>query len=158
MTETTTTAKKTKAHPLDIPWFLDAKNPINIARQKANAHQPELKDGFVTRRTTAPVKDVVAEQTAPVTPTVKPVATVINPTPVIAPKPKKAKLSGSEIIRVLVKEFGHKPGSKAEIKSAGLRDGMTVAEYMSDNLGIAGKWHTSHISHCVGKAFIKLEN
>jgi hypothetical protein len=77
-------------------------------------------------------------------------------------KPKKPKTTqgdalASAVIRVLTTDFGHRPGSKAEIKSNGFRDGMTVAEYMANDLGIKGKWHMSHINHCLGKNFIKLE-
>ena len=87
----------------------------------------------------------------------KPDKVIDVPAPKPVAKPTKGKLSGDAVIRVLVTEFGHKAGSKAEAKSAALKDGMTVAEYMAIDLGYAGKWHSSHISHCIGKNFIKME-
>jgi len=155
MTEATE-AKKDDVDPFEIPWFLDAKNPENIARRAelAKILTAKMATKAAPKRASRPAKSVATMPKAEQVIT-KPHMTIAVPAP--ACKPKNSKLNGDMIIRVLVKEFGHKAGSKAEIKSAALKDGMTVAEYMANDLGISGKWHSSHLSHCVSKNFIKLE-
>jgi len=147
----------TKAtHPMDIPWMLDAKNPVNIAAREARrtARPQRVEPAGELKHMLRPAKSVTTMPTASKPDTPAPVA---MPRPA-AVKTRSSKVNGKAVIRVLVTEFGHKVGTKAEKKSAGLRDGMTVAEYMANDLGIAGKWHGSHISHCLGKGFIKLED
>ncbi len=138
---------------LSIPWFLDATNPVNVERRKKlkkelEAARPAPAKAFKQVR---PAKSVQTDLTVP----------KAKPSPTARPAPAKVtkdKQADTRIIRVLVSEFGHKTGSQAETKSNGFRDGMTVAEYMADSLGLKGKWHKSHISHCVSKGFIKLED
>lgn len=96
----------------------------------------------------------VAAKPTPQVETVKPKAAKVKS----APKARKPKGEDKRVIRVLTTDFGHKPGSKAETKSKALQDGMTVAEYMANNLGIPGNWHMGHINHCLGKGFIKLDD
>ncbi len=169
MTEATYTVAEyedaERENALIIPWFLDAKNPENVKRRLARAKLLVNKTPkkVTPKRVSKPAKSVAtmptaeAEQPAPKPAKAKP-AKATPPAPKAASMPTKGKLNGDAIIRVLVTEFGHKAGSKAETKSAALKDGMTVAEYMALDLGFAGKWHSSHISHCVGKKFIKLED
>lgn len=153
---------------LEIPWFLDAKNPVNIAIREKTAGQL----AFETKRRNPtfqhkPAKSVQTD------PTAKPdsktniakkaakqtgVEVVNIPLQPGGTADFKGSPTTSQIIRVLTMDFGHKAGSKAETKSNGFRDGMTVDEYMSNDLGISGKWHKSHIKHCVDKGFIKLED
>lgn len=166
MTEATYTDEEYKDAMADnslMPsWFLNTKNPDNIKRraERAKLYAAAAPTKATPARVSKPAKSVAtmpaaeAEQPAPKPAKTKP-AKVTPSKP--AATPKTGKLNGSAIIRVLVTEFGHKAGSKAEAKSSALKDGMTVAEYMADDLGISGKWHSSHISHCVGKKFIKLE-
>ena len=142
---------------MEIPKFLDLSNPANVkARDLAReaykaARMHAIRNAAKAPKVkTNPPKSVVT-QPAPQKPVSKPAVKV-------AAKAKKSGKYGADaVIRVLVKEFGHKVGSKAEAKSAALVDGMTVAEYTANNLGFESKWHASHISHCVGKGFIKLE-
>lgn len=163
MTEATYTAADYEAamaeNSLTIPWFLNAKNPDNIKRRadRAEAHAIKPSTKSPPKRVAKPAKSVATMPKAEQVVT-KPEKVIDVPAP--APKPtttKKGKLNGDAIIRVLVTEFGHKAGSKAEAKSAAMEDGMTVAEYMAIDLGYAGKWHSSHLSHCIGKNFIRLE-
>lgn len=147
----------TKFNILESPWYLNPRNPVVKARrdERIRIFQAELTTKAAPKRFSfKPAKSVATMPTA--------TQAVTKPTKVIAvpqtaPKPE-GKLNGSAIIRVLVTEFGHKAGSKAEAKSAALKDGMTVAEYMATDLGFTGKWHSSHLSHCIGKKFIKLED
>ncbi len=161
MTEATYTDTEydaaTQVNLLAIPWCLNVNNPVNIAAREARRTarpQKKVEPAGELKHMLRPAKSVTTMPAASNPDTPAPVAT---PRPA-AVKTRSSKVNGAAIIRVLVTEFGHKVGSKAEKKSAGLRDGMTVAEYMADDLGIAGKWHGSHISHCLGKNFIKLED
>lgn len=142
---------------MEIPKFLDLSNPANVkARELARDAYTAARMHAIRNAARPPVvktnppKSVVTAP-APAKPVSKP---AVKPA---ATAKKSGKYGAGAVIRVLVKEFGHKVGSKAEAKSAALVDGMTVAEYTAIDLGFAGKWHASHISHCVGKNFIKLE-
>lgn len=158
MTEATK-PETTEDDPLALPWFLDAKNPENIARRAERAKHRLVRPAKAPpKRVAKPAKSVATMPVSDKQTDTKPDKVINVPAPKPAPAPKKGKLSADAIIRVLVTEFGHKAGSKAETKSAALKDGMTVAEYMAVDLGYAGKWHTSHLTHCLGKNFIKLES
>lgn len=61
------------------------------------------------------------------------------------------------IIRVLNKDFGHKPGSLAATKSSGFTDGMTVAEFKTIDLGIGKGWQSGHLKNMVRRGFLKIE-
>ena len=153
---------------LTVPEFLSVKNPTNIAiraRQKEQIRPvaPKAKFGSVT-----PAKSVATDPTRP-RPSMPAKAGKSRPSPpetntpmaktAGAGKPSRSsRINPASVIRVLATEFGHKPGSKAETKSNAFRDGMTVEEYMADDLGFAGKWHSGHIKHCLDKGFIKLED
>jgi len=148
----------------EIPWELDVKNPVNIGRRRQLREQLEnerrqIEAKLSTRKPLImrkPAKSVRTQPNAETAPSKPKVKAVSKP---VAPKgPRASKYDDTAIIRVLVTDFGHKPGSQAVAKSAALVDGMTVAEYKSDGLGFNGKWHTSHISHCLGKGFIRLES
>ena len=140
---------------LSIPWCLDVRNP-KVAAQRAKAAEEfkqEKRAASKPKASFAPAKSVATD------PTAKEEPKVVKETKAPATKAKAAKANEADdlIIRVLVDDFGHKPGSKAETKSAAFKNGMTVADYMADDLGFAGNWHKSHIKHCVDKGFIKLE-
>ncbi len=160
MTEATYTdaeyAAATQVNLLAIPWCLNVNNPAAIAAREARqtVKLQKVEPAGELKHVLRPAKSVATMPAASEPDTPAPVAT---PRPAAA-KTRSSKVNGAAIIRVLVTDFGHKVGSKAEKKSAGLRDGMTVAEYMANDLGYAGKWHGSHISHCLGKGFIKLED
>ncbi len=73
-------------------------------------------------------------------------------------KPLKAKKTAEgPVIRVLNADFGHKPGSLAATKSSGFKDGMTVAEYKSIDLGIGKGWQSGHLKNMVRRGFLKIE-
>lgn len=142
---------------MEIPKFLDLSIPANVkARELAREVYKAARMHAIRNAArkpvvqTKPAKSVVTAPRAD-KPVSKPAVKAA------APAKKSGKHGTDAVIRVLVDTFGHKAGSKAEAKSAALVDGMTVAEYTANDLGFAGKWHASHISHCVGKGFIKLE-
>lgn len=112
-------------------------------------------------KTKAEIEKVAAEKKIPV---VEVKAEKVKPedlkdVPKIKPeKAKKVKAAtDGPVIRVLVDKFPHKEGSKAEIKSGGFKDGMTVAEYKKNDLGMKSGWQTSHLKFCVEKGFVKIE-
>lgn len=153
MTEATTTEEtesrytKDELKALSIPWFLDAKNPDNIRRREE--HRARYVDPWsnfsrnktvATKRSSIPAKEGTEVEAAatPVTNTIR------------------SKPGASQVIRIIA-ELKHKAGSKAEAKSAGIRDGMTVAEYKANSLGFTGNWQTSYLKYLVDKKLIKLE-
>ncbi len=74
------------------------------------------------------------------------------------PKINKVKKTvDGPVIRVLNKDFGHKPGSLAATKSSGFKDGMTVAEYKTIDLGIGKGWQSGHLKNMVRRGFVKIE-
>ena len=166
MTEATWTDAEfdeaTKFNILESPWYLNPRNPEVKARrdERTRIFHAELAAKAAPKRFSFKPAKSVSTMPKPEQDITKPVKVidVLKATPKPSPAPRKGKLNGSAIIRVLVSEFGHKAGSKAETKSGALKDGMTVAEYMANDLGFAGKWHGSHIAHCISKSFIKLED
>ena len=70
------------------------------------------------------------------------------------------KINEGPVIRVLeckTAKYPHRPGTQGETKSNAFRDGMTVAEYRSNDLGIKGYWHTAHLRWCVREGVIRIE-
>ena len=70
---------------------------------------------------------------------------------------KKTPKADGPVIRVLNKDFGHKPGSLAATKSSRFKDGMTVAEYKKVDLGIGKGWQSGHLKNMVRRGFLKIE-
>ncbi len=142
---------------MELPRFLDLSLPENLkvredARKVYQAARMHAISNAARKQLTPtnPPKSVVTAPRSdkPVSkPAVKPAATAKKP----------GKYSDDAVIRVLVKEFGHKAGTQAEVKSGGLVDGMTIADYKSKDLGLQGKWHNSHLRYCLDKGFIKVE-
>lgn len=73
-------------------------------------------------------------------------------------KPLKAKkTSEGPVIRVINSDFGHKAGSLAATKSSGFKDGMTVAEYKTIDLGIGKGWQSGHLKNMVRRGFVEIK-
>ena len=87
----------------------------------------------------------------------KGVPTKVDPKDFKAKKSQKAKKTVGPVIRVLVDDFGHKPGSLAATKSSGLKDGMSVAEYKAIDLEIGKGWQSGHLKNMVRRGFVKIE-
>ena len=148
---------------LEIPWFLDCKNPEVAARRKKThgAWRQQQKE-LAEKRKMKPNVSKLAKSIATAPETHKPVTAKPEKPATPKPAPKASKpgaMSDDAVITVLVDSFPHRAGSQAEAKSALLKTGMTVAEYQAagSGLGLSGKWHIAHLKYCVKYNFVKVE-